>query len=75
MLALLSAQLGDADTSLSHLQILRIVVFPQAMTMCQWLLRVWQEWELQEHAHHNPSVSYQGRLGQDPVHHTTAFLQ
>ena len=33
--------------------------FPQAMTVCQWLLRMWLEWELQEHVQHKPSVSVQ----------------
>ena len=30
------------------------------MTVCQWLLRMWWEWELQEHGQHNPSVTYTG---------------
>ena len=46
------AQLGAVATLLSYPQIL-----PQAMTMCQWLLRMWWEWELQEHVQHKPSVS------------------
>ena len=44
---------------------------PLNCSIPQWLLRMWQEWELQEDAQHNPSVSYQVRLGQDPVHPTT----
>ena len=46
------AQLGGVATPLSYPQIL-----PQAMTVFQWLLRMWWEWELQEHVQHNPSVS------------------
>jgi len=38
---------------LSHPQIL-----PQVMTVCQWLLRMWWEWDLQQHALNKPSVSY-----------------
>ena len=37
------AQLEVVATPLSHPQILL-----QAMTVCQWLLRIWWEWELQE---------------------------
>ena len=37
--------------------------------------RMWQEWELQEYAQYNPSVSYQGKLGQEYVLPTTTFLQ
>ena len=51
---LISAQLGGAATPLSHPQI-----HPQAMTVCQWPLRIWREWELQGHVQHKPSVSYQ----------------
>ena len=47
------AQLGSVVTHLSHPQI-----FPQAMTVCQWLLRMWWEWKLQEHVQQRPSVSY-----------------
>jgi len=54
MWTLLGAQLGGVATPLSHPQIL-----PQAMTMCQWLLRMWWEWELQGHVQHKPSVSCQ----------------
>ena len=45
--------LGGVATPLSHPQIL-----PQAMTVCQWLLRMWWEWELQEHVQHKLLVSY-----------------
>ena len=46
------AQLEGAVTHLSHPQIL-----PQAMTVCQWLLKMWWEWELQDCVQHNPLVS------------------
>ena len=46
------AQLEGVATSLSHPQIL-----PQAMVVCQWLLRMWCEWEQREHVQHKPSVS------------------
>ena len=49
---LLHAQLEGVITHLSHPQIL-----PQAMIVCQWLLRIWWEWDLQEIVQHNPSVS------------------
>ena len=53
MWTLLSVQLGGVATPLSHPQIL-----PQPMKVCPWLLRIWWEWELQEHVQHKPSVSY-----------------
>ena len=53
MWTLPDAQLGSVVTPLSHPQIL-----PQAMTVCQWLLRMWWEWELQDHVQHKPSVSW-----------------
>ena len=53
MWALTDVQLGGVATLSSHPQIL-----PQVMTVCQWLLRMWWEWELQEHVQHNPSVSW-----------------
>ena len=53
MCPLLGAPLGDVVIPLSHPQIL-----PQAMTVCQWLLRMWWEWDLQKHVQHNPSVSW-----------------
>ena len=53
MWTLPGAQLGGVTTPLSHPQIL-----PQAMTVCQWLLRMWWEWELQEDVQHNSSVSW-----------------
>ena len=46
---------GGVATPLSHSQIPL-----QVMTVCQWLLRMWWEWELQEHVQHNPSVTYTG---------------
>ena len=53
MCPLPGAQLGGVVTPLSHPQIL-----PQAMTVCQWLLRMWWGWDLQEHVQHNLLVSY-----------------
>ena len=53
MWALPGAQLGGVVTPLSHPQLL-----PQVMTVCQWLLRIWWEWELQEHVQHKASVSW-----------------
>ena len=66
--ALSGAQLGGVATPLSHPRIL-----PQAMTMCQWLLRMLWDWELQQHVQHKLSVSYTvttlifSRLTQDTV--------
>ena len=47
------AQLRGVATLLSHPQIL-----PQAMKVCQWLLRMWWEWDQQDHVQHKPSVSW-----------------
>ena len=44
---------GRCNHTLCHLQIL-----PQAMTVCQWLLKIWWEWDLQEHVQHKPSVRH-----------------
>ena len=53
MWALLSALLGGVATPLNHPQIL-----PQAMIVCQWLLRMWWEREMQAVLQDNPFVSW-----------------
>ena len=35
-----------------------LTAYPQAMTVCQWLLWMWWEWDLLEHAQHKLLVSY-----------------
>ena len=53
MWTLIDVQLGGVATPSCHPQI-----FPQAMTVFQWLLRMWWELELQEILQHSPSVSW-----------------
>ena len=35
-----------------------VTVYPQATTVCQWLLRTWWEWDLQDCVQDKPSVSW-----------------